>query len=228
MNNVLELKGKRFLQTSKNGMRGGIAMNGKVEVSTEHLLRLKSQLIQIKEFWDKETKPFEGILVSVYYNKIVAKSNRIAGLFKGADSNEAIVGAKFNRDKSKHIITYFLDEYDLIKSIELISNTLNILSQKFAGKISKNIFEDKNIVNPRVFKDLSVSMSIFKQVIADVSYIDSFEVELPTIDVKQSIITLYDVRKDTKLLFERLGIDILSSRILDNQTVYLDEKQVSQ
>ena len=49
---------------------------------------------------------------------------------------------------------------------------------------------------------------------------------MPTIDVKQSIITLYDVRKDTKLLFERLGIDILSSRILDNQTVYLDEKQV--
>lgn len=69
-------------------------------------------------------------------------------------------------------------------------------------------------------------MSTFKQVIADASYIDSFEIELPTMDVKQSIITLYDVRKDTKLLFERLGIDILSSRILDNQTVYLDENQV--
>lgn len=82
MNNVVELKGKRFVQASKNGMRGGIAMNGKVEVSTEHLLRLRSQLIQIKEFWDKETKPFEGILVSVYYNKIVAKSNRISGLLK--------------------------------------------------------------------------------------------------------------------------------------------------
>ena len=41
MNNVLELKGKRFVQASKNGMRGGIAMNGKVEVSTEHLLRLR-------------------------------------------------------------------------------------------------------------------------------------------------------------------------------------------
>ena len=130
------------------------------------------------------------------------------------------------RDRSKHIITYFLDEYDLTKSIELITDTSNILSQKFAGKINKSIFEDKNIVNPRVFKNFSVSMSIFKQVIADVSYIDSFEVELPTIDIKQSIITLYDVRKDTKLLFERLGIDILSSRILDNQTVYLDEKQV--
>ena len=226
MNNVLELKGKRFVQASKNGNRGGVSMNGRMEVSTEHLLRLKAQLIQIKEFWDKETKPFEGILVSVYYNKIVAKSNRIAGLFKGTYSNEAIVGAKFNSNQSKHIITYFLDEDDLNKSIELIVNTSNILSQKFRGNISKSEFKDKSIVNSEVFKKLSVSMSTFKQVIADVSYIDSFEVELPTIDIKQSIITLYDVRKDTKLLFERLGIDILSSRILDNQTVYLDEKQV--
>ena len=227
MNNVLELKGKRFVQARRNGNGGGIAMNGKNDVSTQHLLRLKSQLIQIKEFWDKETKPFEGILISVYYNKIVAKSNRIAGLFKGMASNDAIVGAKFNLDKSKHIITYFLDEDDLTKSIELIVNTSNILSQKFAGKINKNMFEDKNIVNSAVFKELSVSMSTFKQVIADVSYIDSFDVELPTMDVKQRIITLYDVRKDTKLLFERLGIDILNSRILDNQTVYLDEKQVA-
>ncbi|KDE64833.1 serine protease [Fusobacterium necrophorum BFTR-1] len=226
MNNVLELKGKRFVQARRNGNGGGIAMNGRIEVTTGHLLRLQSQLKQIKEFWDKETKPFEGILVSVYYNKIVAKSNRIAGLFKGTDSNDSIVGAKFNKDKSNHIITYFLDENDLIKSIELISNTLNILSEKFSGSINKNIFEDKNIVNPKMFKDLSMSMSTFKQVIADISYIGSFVIELPTIDIKQSIITLYDVKKDTKLLFENLGIDILSTRILDNQTVYLDEKEV--
>ena len=169
MNNVLELKGKRFVQASKNGNRGGVSMNGRMEVSTEHLLRLKAQLIQIKEFWDKETKPFEGILVSVYYNKIVAKSNRIAGLFKGTYSNEAIVGAKFNSNQSKHIITYFLDEDDLTKSIELIVNTSNILSKKFRGNISKSEFKDKSIVNSEVFKKLSVSMSTFKQVIADVS-----------------------------------------------------------
>ena len=143
MNNVLELKGKRFMQARRNGNGGGIAMNGKIEVTTGHLLRLKSQLNQIKEFWDKETKPFEGILVSVYYNKIVAKSNRIAGFFKGTDSNGAIVGAKFSKDKSRHIITYFLDENDLIKSVELISDVVNILSKKFSGKIDKSVFEDK-------------------------------------------------------------------------------------
>ena len=226
MNNVLELKGKRFIQAHRGGYGGGISMNGKVVVTINHLSRLRSQLIQIKEFWDKETKPFDGILLSVYYNKIVAKSNRIAGLFKGMKSNDAIVGAKFNRDKSKHIITYFFDEDDLIKSIKLIKDVSNILSQKFAGKISKDILENKKIVNSTVFNDSSVSMSMFKQVISDVSYVDSFEVELPTIDVKQSIITLYNVKKNPKELFEKLGIDILNSRILDNQTVYLDANQV--
>ena len=226
MNNVLELKGKRFVQASKNNNGGGVAMNGKREVTTEHLLRLKSQLSQIKEFWDKESKPFEGVLVSVYYNKIVAKSNRIGGLLKGKDSNEAIVVAKFNENKSKHIITYFIDAKDLIVSMNLLSDTAEILSNKFSGNINKTIMDNKSIVNKTVFKDFSISMSTFKQVIADASYIDSFEIELPTIEFKQSIVTLYDVKKDAKILFEALGINILNTRILDNQTVYLDEKQV--
>ena len=225
MNNVLELKGKRFVQASKNN-RGGAAMNSKKEVTTEHLLRLKSQLVQIETFWNKESKPFDGVLVSVYYNKIVAKSNRIAGIFKGINSNEAIVGAKFNESKSKHIITYFLDARDLSTSIKLLSDIAEILSQKFSGKINKNKMNNKNVVNSIVFNDSSISMSTFKQVVADVSYIDSFEVELPTMEFKQSIITIYDVKKDTKQLFEELGIGILSTRILDNQTVCLDEKQV--
>ena len=226
MNNVLELKGKRFCQSSKTGGGGGVTMNSRKVVTTEHLSRLKSQLTQIKGFWDKESKPFEGILVSVYYNKIVAKSNRIGGLFKGKNSNKAIVGAKFNENKSKHIITYFLDTRDLNVSIDLLSDVAEILSQKFSNHIDKNSLDDKKIVNSKLFYNLSIRMSVFKQVIADASYIDSFEVQLPTIELKQSIITLYDVKEDTRLIFRKLGIDLLSTRILDNQTVYLDEKQV--
>ncbi len=226
MNNVLELKGKRFIQVNKNGIRGGVSMNGEVEVLTSHLLRLKFQLNQIKDFWEKEDKPFKGILISVYYNKIVSKSNRISGLFKGNASNNSVVGAKFSKDKNRHIITYFIDENDLNKSIELLSNVSDILSKKFSDRINKKIFEDKKILNSTVFKDSDISMSKFKQVIADASYIDSFQVEKPTIELKQSIITLYDVKKDTRLLFEDLGIDILNTRILDNQTVYLDKNQL--
>lgn len=60
---------------------------------------------------------------------------------------------------------------------------------------------------------------------ADVSYIDDFEVEKATQQFKESIITLYDTGMDTKQLFHEIGIDILSSRILDNRTVFLDENQ---
>lgn len=225
MNNVLELRGKRFIQAPREGAGGGISMNSKKEVTAEHLMGLREQLIQIKAFWAKESRPFEGILVSVYYNKIVAKSNRIGGLFKGKESNEAIVGAKFNENKSKHIIIYFLGLEDLNMSIELLFNTADVLSQKFSGKLNQKTMEDKKLINSMLFKNLPLSMSVFKQIIADASYIDSFGVEVKTTDFKQSIITLYDVKTDVKSLFEALGIDLLSTRILDNQTVYLDEKQ---
>ena len=49
---------------------------------------------------------------------------------------------------------------------------------------------------------------------------------MATRQLKQSIITLYNTHTDTKTLFKNIGIDILKSRILDNQTVFLDENQL--
>lgn len=226
MNNVLELKGKRFIQASKTGGGGGASMNSKKIVTREQLLRLIERISQIKEFWKQEKRPFEGILISVHYNKIVAKSNRIAGLFKGKDSNYAIVGAKFNKEKTKHIITYFLDMEDLDKSIELLLKTSDIIKVKFQNGIDKVTFDDRKKIDKIPFSKFSITKSTFKQVIADVSYIEDFEVEMATRQLKQSIITLYNTHTDTKMLFENIGIDILKSRILDNQTVFLDENQL--
>lgn len=226
MNNVLELKGKRFIQASKTGSGGGASMNSKKIVTREQLLRLIERISQIKEFWKQEKRPFEGILISVHYNKIVAKSNRIAGLFKRKDSNYAIVGAKFNKEKTKHIITYFLDMEDLDKSIELLLKTSDIIKVKFQNGIDKVTFDDRKKIDKIPFSKFSITKSTFKQVIADVSYIEDFEVEMATRQLKQSIITLYNTHTDTKMLFENIGIDILKSRILDNQTVFLDENQL--
>lgn len=226
MNNVLELKGKRFIQASKTGSGGGASMNSKKIVTREQLLRLIERISQIKEFWKQEKRPFEGILISVHYNKIVAKSNRIAGLFKGKDSNYAIVGTKFNKEKTKHIITYFLDMEDLDKSIELLLKTSDIIKVKFQNGIDKVTFDDRKKIDKIPFSKFSITKSTFKQVIADVSYIEDFEVEMATRQLKQSIITLYNTHTDTKMLFENIGIDILKSRILDNQTVFLDENQL--
>lgn len=226
MNNVLELKGKRFVQASKIGGGGNCAMNGKKKVTKEQLLSLIDELHQIKKFWLHEDKPFEGIFISVYYNKIVAKSNRISGLLKGKNSNSAIVGAKFNTEKNKHIITYYIDVKDLDKSINLLSNTCNVLNEKFKDGITQSILKDDIIFNKIEFTKYGLSKTGFKQVIADASYIDDFEIEMATPQLKQSIITLFNTNMNTKILLKKIGINIMSNRILDDQTVFLDEEQV--
>lgn len=224
MNNVLELKGNRFVQAPKSVSGGGPAMNSKVVVTSQKLNKLTSKLFQIKDFWTHENRPFNGILISVHYNKIVAKSNRIAGLFKGDQSNYAIVGAKFNAEKTKHIITYFLSIADLYNSIDMLYKSDEVISSVFKDGITKAIFD--NYVTDKInFKKYGLTKSLFKQIVADVSYIDDFEVEKATQQFKESIITLYDTGMDTKKLFHEIGIDILSSRILDNRTVFLDENQ---
>ena len=225
MNNVLELKGKRFEQASKKKGGGGPAMNSRVIVTSQRMKKMISKLKQIKVFWTNEKKPFPGILISVYYNKIVAKSNRISGLFKGSESNFSIVGAKFNSEKTKHIITYFLSTDDLVNSIDMLQESDNIMSLYFKNGISKEIFDKDILINKIDFQKYSLTKTLFKQIIADASYIDDFEVEKATQPFKESIITLYDTGMDTKQLFQNIGIDILSSRILDNRTVFLDENQ---
>lgn len=226
MNNVLELKGQRFVQAGKTSGGGGATMNSGFKVTTDHLLKLKTQLTKINKFWLSENRLFDGILISVYYNKIVAKSNRISGLFKGSKSNFAIVGAKFNDNKMKHIITYFLSNSELEKSIELLTNTNAIIQNYFKDGIESVGFSDDNKINSIEFKKYGIAKSSFKQVVADISYIDEFIVELEKTLQKQSIITLYDVGIDTKILLESVGITVLSSKILDQNTIYLDENEI--
>lgn len=227
MNNVLELKGKRFVQESKKGNGGGAAINSKVVVANNHVKKLQSKLQSLREFWMNEDKPFSGILISVHYNKIVAKTNRISGLFKGDQSNYAIVGAKFNTEKTKHIITYFLEDADIEDSIKLLENVSKVLTIYFTDGISKEVFEQKIFFDRIDFKKYFLSKTLFRQIVADVSYIDDFEVEMARKHDKESIITLFDIGVDVKYVFNKIGIDILSSRILDNRTVYLDENQMN-
>lgn len=227
MNNVLELKGKRFVQESKKGNGGGAAINSKVVVTNNHVKKLQSKLQSLREFWMNEDKPFSGILISVHYNKIVAKTNRISGLFKGDQSNYAIVGAKFNTEKTKHIIIYFLEDADIEDSIKLLENVSKVLTIYFTDGISKEVFEQKILFDRIDFKKYFLSKTLFRQIVADVSYIDDFEVEMARKHDKESIITLFDIGVDVKYVFNKIGIDILSSRILDNRTVYLDENQMN-
>lgn len=228
MNNVLELKGKRFVQADREIRSVGISMKSNINVTSERLQILIDKLSQIREFWRLEQRPFQGILISVRYNKIVAKSNRISGLLKGKASNSAIVGAKFDSEKSKHIITYFIELSDLDSSIALLKKSKNILKNYFNEGISQKVFQNNTLFTNIQFGDYGLSKTLFKQVIADVSYIDDFEIDMAIPQLNSSIITLYDTGMDIKSLLKEIGIEVLSDKIMDNHTVFLDENQLEQ
>lgn len=131
---------------------------------------LINKLQQVYNFWKNERRPFDSVLVSVYYNKIVAKSNRIAGLFRGKKSNTAIVGSKFNDTKTKHIITYCLSIDELAASIDNLITVTKILSDHFDNGLPKNVFDNRTVMDRVNFKKYELSKSMFKQIVADISY----------------------------------------------------------
>ena len=142
MNSILELKGKRFIQESRHGSFRGPAMNSIKTVSAQNIQKLIGDLKKVNSFWHENPHTFNGVLLSVYYNKIVAKSNRIAGLLKGKESNYSIVGAKFNSEKNRHIITYFIDTIDIDQSIDLLYKAQKIIKSYYTNGINKTQFED--------------------------------------------------------------------------------------
>lgn len=226
MNKVIELRGKRFVQESKPNGGGGVAMNGHTQVVSAHIKKLESELSEIDAFWNKERRPFDGVLVSVHYNKIVAKSNRISGLFKGAASNSAIVGAKFNKMKDRHIITYYLTNEDLKKSIDLLKKTDSLLTECYSGKMTKTTFDDMSAFDAIDYTDYEFSKTQFRSTVADVSYVDHFSIETPETKIEEGIVTLYDTGKDTNQILQGLGINVLPNRTIDNRTTLLNKKQL--
>ena len=75
MNTLLTLRGKSFTQKSRNNAMGPITIPKKAIITLEHLKYLHSALEETKKYWEKNNI-IDGILISVYYNRIVAKSNR--------------------------------------------------------------------------------------------------------------------------------------------------------
>ena len=94
MNGLLQLKG-RFDKRGNEGM-GPAGLPAHKKVTSEHIEKLISQLFKVKQYWsDKED--IGGLIVSVHYIRVVAKSNRLKALLSdvGKKPVDSIRGAKF-------------------------------------------------------------------------------------------------------------------------------------
>ena len=227
MNELLQLKGK-FFQKSNNSKPGPSNLPKGEYVKIDHLRNLERQLLDLQSFWNNE-KYLNGALISVFYKDVVAKSRRVKGfLSKGAQtSNSSIVGAKFtDGEKRKHIITHYITKEILAETINRIKESIKIVSEKFGDEINYYNIEQINKKNINIDK-YDIGRINFVNIVVDSFYVEKFSILEEKDDIIQnSLITIYKTDIDTKELLEKIGINIFSSRILDETTVFLTPDQL--
>lgn len=220
MNNTLQLKGT-FEQRKNENKQGSPNLPAGKTVNSEKLSNLLSDLNRLYTFWNNENT-LSGALVSVYYNKVAAKSNRVQRLL----SNNSIVGAKFdNTDSPKHIITHYISLLELQQAINELGITLTILEEQFNGCISHETIKKINSKNPTeriLIKHPTKFKTTFLRIIVDAYYVEKFDILKDVEDLKDnSIITIFKTSEDTEKIMNKLGIRLDNNRIIDETTIYL-------
>lgn len=226
MNNILQLKGQ-FQQQSSSSDFGppSLPVNGFVESS--HLESLKNQLQRILRFWQENTL-IKGALVSVYYKKVVAKSNRIKGLLcKGSsDPNDSIRGSRFDGDPIQHVFTHYVMLDFLQMSISRLEVCINIVNKEYGGKITQKDIEALNNKS-KDYKNTELAKTNFLNVIKDAYYVQKFDIDQDAEGAEErSIITIYKTDVTTKDLLSKLGIDMINAKVIDDTTIRLEPDEI--
>lgn len=228
MNELLQLKGT-FEQKSSNSRPGAPELPSQTTVKVEHLEKLKNDLVTLKEFWSKD-KILKGALVSVFYIDVIAKSRRISGTLTKSSitANSSIVGARFsNSDKIKHIITHYVSLEMLNESIERYKKSIAVLKKQFKGVITSD--DVKKLNNKKILYDNSlIAKTNFLKIIVDAHYVEKFSIVMQEEELKEnSIVTIYKTDEDTIKLMDKIGINLLSARLIDDTTMLLTPDQLA-
>ncbi|KRL12580.1 putative aaa - atpase [Schleiferilactobacillus perolens DSM 12744] len=189
---------------------------------------LVRNLEAMQSFWSKNSL-LQKCLISAYYIKVAAKSNRIQGFFscQKEKANDAIVGAKFS-DRPAHIITYFVSLAIVKRSIDVARQVVAVLNEEFEGNVDAEVFNDPKTYSHISFDKYGTFKSTFQQYVVDAYYVERFGVEPGRLDETQNaIVTLYDTGNPIIPLLKELGVDAYSYDMLDDTTVRLNAESVS-
>lgn len=222
MNNILQLKGT-FEQKGNDNTIGPPELPANTIVKVEHLEKLKEDLTNLIKFWEKENI-FTGALISVYYNKIAAKSNRIKGLLsKGKNkANASVVGARFtDKEKPKHIITHYV-QIDVIKeSILRLEKCIEIMNKEFNGVMTTEI--NKKINKKKInLESKKLAKTVFLQVVVDSHFVEKFDVYIDSDELNDNaIITIFKTDNNATDLLGKIGINLPHTSVIDDTTILL-------
>lgn len=222
MNDVLLLKG-RFEHAQNPTKPGAPKLPSKGSVSAEHVGSLIQGLkIEQSRWLHDSTLP--KALLDVHYNRIIAKSNRMRNIF-AFDCDEHIVGAKFDKTKTKHIITYCFDKDEFTKAIERLDDCQKIIENNFGGEVTA---EDLEQLSTGTWPIKVMSKTMFMQCVKDCFYISHFAKDrAPKILDETSLISIYDIGEDATDLLRGFGIVITNDRIINGTTLQLLPHEVN-
>lgn len=228
MNDILQIKGP-FEHKNNPSIPGAPKLSTAGVVTVQHLKTLLQDLIDVIDEYSKiSNKLIEDILISVYYNKVAAKSNRTSAFLKAyrKSSNETIVGAKFS-EFGNHIITHYVPVASIYKSLEELSATISIVERHFKDPITSSQFNSPEKFETIAFGNERISKSLFQQIIVDCSYIEKFDIEREKYELeKNAVVTFYKTETKPESIFEKLNMKISQSQIIDSTTVVLTKDEI--
>lgn len=220
MHNALLLKGTLLHKSHPKGGGGRQFPKSPFPLSVEKLVSIKKDLESVYKFWENNSILGEKKIVTVYYDRIIAKSNRICGIFK--IKNETVIGVKFSEDENpKHIITYGLSLQEISYAINNLEICLSICFDNAWKKIDNDILaaiKEGNIV----FDATTISKSTLINCFVDAFYINKIDVAQDVEKNKKDVvITLYDTGVPSRELLKKVGINYLGPRSIDENTFLL-------
>lgn len=226
MNNILRLKGK-FNSASATFAGGGHpCLPAKQHVDAAHLVDIASSLETVETFWSTSRLDIDP-LVCVFYDRIVAKSNRIQRLLapSSGKASRRIVGARYDVAsdlRRSHVITYRVPTGEVSATRSLLYKSAEYLKAHYnEGRIGNDELDRLFENGPETIEGVG-SRRLFAQVIKDAFYVRRFGTPDNMADDtnETAFVTLYDTGRDTYELLREAGIDDLSrSRVLENSVL---------
>lgn len=234
MNSILRLKG-RFEQRPNPTKPGPAILPKGKSVSASHIYALQQQLSEILAYWT-EHREIAGALISVHYQHVIAKSNRIRILLAEANGSpvDSIRGAKFvwdvcedGSELQRHVFTHYISLKALEKTIELLRNAAYIVENGYDGSITFADTEQIAAQKGYPYQD-TIAWTAFLKIILDCHYVRSFDIDRVNDSIiEESIITIYKTNVETKALLAKFGINIYDDRIIDETTIRLNRDEIT-
>ncbi len=227
MNDLLQLKGP--LKSRKNiAGGGGRKLPSKGYVKVEKMEKLLVQLQEIRAYWAKNTL-IEGALISVHYNRIIAKSNRISAFFAvgSKKSNDSIRGSRFDETFTKHIFTHYLQLGELDKTIRDYGSCIRFVKDCIQEPIDQSVLY-KYGAHKDKFAKYNLNYTSFVGFVVDSFYVESLSIDDYSAEINDTaIVSIYQTNVQTSRLLASLGIDMPDFKKIDETTFRLTKEEIS-